>query len=72
MLKAYLISKTRLLDIRDRFTALKADESGAALIEYAMIVGLVAVAAVTALTTLNSTIGNAFATIGTKLTTAIN
>jgi Flp pilus assembly pilin Flp len=31
----------------------------------------VAVAAVTALTTLNGTIGNAFATIGTKISTNI-
>ena len=68
MLKAYLTAKSRYLDIRDRFAALKADESGAALIEYAMIVGLVAVAAVAALTTLNTQIGAAFGRIGTHLT----
>jgi Flp pilus assembly pilin Flp len=67
MLKAYLISKNRFLDIRDRFAALKADESGAALIEYAMIVGLVAVAAVAALTALNNNIGAAFGRIGGHL-----
>jgi pilus assembly protein Flp/PilA len=72
MLKAYLSTKTRFLDMRDRFAALKADESGAALIEYAMIVGLVAVAAVTALTTLNGTIGNAFGVIGNKLSSNIH
>jgi pilus assembly protein Flp/PilA len=71
MLKAYLFTKSRYLDIRDRFAAFRADESGAALIEYAMIVGLVAVAAVTALTTLNGTIGNAFSTIGNKISTNI-
>jgi len=67
MLKAYLTAKSRYLDIRDRFAALKADESGAALIEYAMIVGLVAVAAVAALTALNTQIGGAFNRIGGHL-----
>jgi len=68
MLKAYLTSKTRLLDIRDRFAAFNTDESGAALIEYAMIIGLVAVAAVAALTALNGQISDAFGRIGTHLT----
>lgn len=67
MLKAYLSTKTRFMDLRDRFAALSTDESGAALIEYAMLVGLVAVACVTALTALKGDISTAFNTIGSKL-----
>lgn len=47
------------------------DESGQNLIEYALIAALVALAAIAAMTTLGTTIGNAFTTIGSKLTNAI-
>ncbi|HEX3699095.1 MAG TPA: Flp family type IVb pilin [Phenylobacterium sp.] len=68
MLKAYLFTKTRLADVRDHVSALRDDESGAALIEYAMLIGLVAVAGVAALTALNGSIGAAFGRIGADLT----
>jgi Flp pilus assembly pilin Flp len=67
MLKAYVSTKTRLLDARDRFAALRGDESGAALIEYALVVGLIAVVCVTALTTLQGQIAVAISTIGNKM-----
>jgi Flp pilus assembly pilin Flp len=67
MLKAYISTKTRLMDAGDRVAALRGDESGAALIEYALVVGLIAVVCVTALTTLQGQIGLAMSTIGNKL-----
>jgi Flp pilus assembly pilin Flp len=67
MLQAYVSTKTRLMDLRDRVTGLRRDESGAALIEYALVIGLVAVVCVTALTTLQGQIGAAFGVIGGKL-----
>jgi Flp pilus assembly pilin Flp len=67
MLKAYLSTKTRFMDLRDRFAALSTDESGAALIEYAMIIGLVAVASIAALTALNTNIGDALGRVGGHL-----
>jgi Flp pilus assembly pilin Flp len=67
MLKAYLSTNRRLLDLRDRFAGFRADDSGAALIEYAMIIGLVAVASITALGLLSTDINDAFGRIGVHL-----
>ena len=47
------------------------DESGQNLIEYALIAALVALAAIAAMTTLGTTIGTAFSSVGSKLTSAI-
>ncbi|HEV2530972.1 Flp family type IVb pilin [Phenylobacterium sp.] len=67
MLKAYVSTKTRLMDVRDRVAGLRRDESGAAMIEYALVVGLVAVLAVTALTAMQTQLSTAFSTITNKL-----
>ena len=46
------------------------DESGQGLIEYALIAGLIGLAAVLAMTTLGSTIQNQFSSISSTLTAA--
>jgi Flp pilus assembly pilin Flp len=69
MLNAYLHTKSRLMDWRDRLAALKSDDNGAALIEYALVIGLVAVVAVTALTALQGQISTALGSIGGHLST---
>lgn len=48
------------------------DESGQDLIEYALVAAIIALGAVTAMTTLANSIGTAFTNIGTKLTTVAN
>ncbi|HEX4277976.1 MAG TPA: Flp family type IVb pilin [Bryobacteraceae bacterium] len=45
------------------------DESGQDLIEYALVVALIALAATAGMTTVAGKIGTAFTSIGTKLTT---
>jgi pilus assembly protein Flp/PilA len=47
------------------------DESGQDLIEYALVVALIAFAATAGMGTLAADINNAFIKIGTKLTTAV-
>ena len=47
------------------------DESGQDLIEYALVAAVIALGAVTAMTSLAGSIGNAFNSIGTKLTANI-
>ncbi len=46
------------------------DESGQNLVEYALVVVLIALAAITAMTGLGTSIGNAFNYIATKLNAA--
>ncbi|MES2392696.1 MAG: Flp family type IVb pilin [Acidobacteriota bacterium] len=46
------------------------DESGQDLIEYALVAGLIGLAAVTAMNGLGSKIGTAFSSIGSQLTSA--
>jgi Flp pilus assembly pilin Flp len=70
MLKAYLFTKMRLLDVRDRFAALQADESGAAMIEYALLIGLVAVAAAAAIIPLKGHLTTIFNNASTSLNSA--
>ena len=53
------------------FRTLMQDESGQDLIEYALIAALISLGATTALGPLATTIGNAFSSVGTKLTTAL-
>jgi len=50
---------------------LRRDESGASLIEYALLVGLIAVVSIATLTTLGTTIKGLWTTISTDLTNAI-
>ena len=47
------------------------DESGQNLIEYALVAGLVGLAAITAMTSLGTAIGSAFSKVGSSLTSAI-
>jgi pilus assembly protein Flp/PilA len=47
------------------------DESGQDLIEYALVAGLIGLAAVTAMGTLGNTIGSGFSTIGSTLSNAL-
>ena len=49
---------------------LKNDEAGATAIEYGLIAALIAVAAITALTSLGGTLSGTFETVDGKLTTA--
>jgi len=53
------------------FTKLMQDDSGQDLIEYALVAGLIGLGAVVAMTTLSTTVGNAFAAVGTKLSAAV-
>jgi len=50
--------------------ALKDDESGQDLIEYALVAGLIGLGAVAAMSSLASTIGTAFSSVGSSLTSA--
>jgi pilus assembly protein Flp/PilA len=47
------------------------DESGQDLVEYALVVALIALGAVAAMNTLAGSISTAFATVGSKLTTTV-
>ena len=47
------------------------DESGQDLIEYALIAALIALGSVAAMNTLATTIGTAFGTVGSKLTSNV-
>jgi pilus assembly protein Flp/PilA len=48
-----------------------ADESGQDLIEYALVAALVGLGAVASMKTLSTSIGTAFTSIGTTLTTSV-
>lgn len=47
------------------------DESGQDLIEYALVAALIGLGATAAMGTLATTIGSAFGSVGTKLTSAL-
>jgi pilus assembly protein Flp/PilA len=49
--------------------AILGDERGQDLVEYALVVALIALAATASMKTLATTIGTAFTSVGTKLTT---
>ena len=49
--------------------AIVRDESGQDLVEYALVLALIALAATVSMKTLATTIGNAFTSVGNKLTT---
>jgi pilus assembly protein Flp/PilA len=61
-LKLYI----RMQNLKD---ALVRDESGQDLVEYALVLALIALAATVSMKTLATTIGTAFTNVGTKLTT---
>ena len=61
-LKLYI----RMQNLKD---ALVRDESGQDLVEYALVLALIALAATASMKTLATTIGTAFTSVGTKLST---
>ncbi len=58
-------------NLKNLFVSLLQDESGQDLIEYALVAGLIAVGAVTAMSTLSDTLSNSFGGLGSKLTSAL-
>lgn len=63
--------KDKLLMLSIKLRTLLSQEEGQDLIEYALVVALIAFGAVAAMTTLSSDINAAFTDIGTLLTSAI-
>jgi pilus assembly protein Flp/PilA len=62
--------QTTLLSLYSRLQTLILQEEGQDLIEYALVVALIAFAAVTSMQTLATDINNTFLAIGTSLLTA--
>jgi pilus assembly protein Flp/PilA len=60
-LKLYI----KMQQLRDSLT----NEDGQDMVEYAIVMGLIALGATAAMKTLATTIGSGFASVGTKLTT---
>jgi pilus assembly protein Flp/PilA len=58
-------------DLKHTLSNLISDESGQDLIEYALVAALIALGATAAMSTLATTISNAFGTVGTKLSGAV-
>jgi pilus assembly protein Flp/PilA len=58
-------------NISSEFCSFLSDESGQDLIEYALVAAIIALGAIVAMTTLATTITNAFGTVGTKLAAAV-
>jgi Flp pilus assembly pilin Flp len=71
MLKYYVAAQTRVADavdgVKAHFKSLRDDQSGAAMIEYALIVGLIAVGAIVVLGTLSTSLNGRITNISTKL-----
>ena len=57
---------TKMRNLKD---AIVGDESGQDLVEYALVLALIALAATVSMKALATTIGTAFTSVGTKLTT---
>jgi pilus assembly protein Flp/PilA len=68
MMKTFVAAQRRVMDLKDRLNDVRNDESGAALVEYALLVGLMAVAAAGAITALSGNLQTAFQHIGSHLT----
>lgn len=64
--------KDKFLSLCVRMQTLLADEQGQDLIEYALVVALIAFAAVAGMKTVATDINQAFSTIGSKLTSALS
>ena len=66
---------TNMMDRMHKFAItcqnLLSDEQGQDMVEYALVLGLVALGATAAMTTLAGTIGSAFTTVGASLTSAV-
>lgn len=68
MLKTFLIAKNGVADLKARIADLSRDDSGAAMIEYALLIGLVAIAGIAAFTALQGNLSAALGRIGGHLT----
>ena len=68
MLKLYVAAQRRLSGAQDFIRNLRADESGAGIIEYTLVVGLMAVFIAGAFAALQGNITSALTTVGGKLT----
>lgn len=60
-----------MMHFRKALNNLLRDDSGQDLIEYALVAALIGLGATAAMSSLATTIGNAFGSIGSELTTAI-
>lgn len=63
--------KDKLLMLSIKLRTILSDEEGQDLIEYALVVALIAFGATAAMTALSSDINSAFNTIGSELTAAL-
>jgi Flp pilus assembly pilin Flp len=66
MLKVYIIAQQKIRNLREQ---LSQNESGAALVEYALLIGMMSVAVIAAVKLLTPKINTAFTNVGTHLTT---
>jgi len=64
MLKTYIAVKTRLDNLKDR---LSQDESGASLIEYSVLIGLITVAAITLISAVGVKVVNAWTNLNNAM-----
>ena len=64
MLKTYIAAKMQLENLKDRF---KFDESGAALIEYSILIGLISAAAVGGVTIVGTWVSGKWDALGGML-----
>lgn len=71
MLKAYVFAQTQIGAFKDHLRDLRDDKSGAAMIEYALLVGLVAVGAIAAIGALTTALNGRIGAISTKLSAPI-
>jgi pilus assembly protein Flp/PilA len=67
VLKTYIAVKTRILDLKDRFTK---DLSGASLVEYSVLVGLITIGTVALITTVGESVTTIWTNLDTNMATA--
>jgi pilus assembly protein Flp/PilA len=67
VLKTYIAVKTRILDLKDRFTN---DVSGASLVEYSVLVGLITIGTVALITTVGESVTTIWTNLDTNMATA--
>ena len=60
MLKTYIAAKTFVADLKDRFFK---DESGASLVEYSILIGIISVAAITGITGVGTYVSSQWTTL---------
>ena len=65
--EALSFMQVRKVDMQELINRLRRDDEGAALVEYGMLVGLIAVICVVAVTTLGTEVSTAFSSIASAL-----